>query len=1469
MRPTTRQPGTTDDHGSLRRLATLLRPHGWRLTVVGLMLIGLAVVNMAVPASIALLLNDVFPNQRWPLLWLILGGILAVYLLRNLLYFGSKYTAVSIGEGVSFRLRNRLFERLQQMSLRFYKQNQPGKLSSRVMNDSFVVQSFIQDDLPTLLQASFRFICIVAIIYAVNWKLALVSTIVLPLHLIAFARFKRPIKSASGVAQEHLAVVQGNLIEKFLGVEVVKACTAEQRENDAFTDAIDASRRSQLRSKVFHVTQKVVGDLLVGLGTIGLLCFGAFQVMKRHDPMAPGTFIAFFGYVGMLYPTVLELTSGFAKLTRTTASVDRVFEVLESTEGERPSFGPTLWPTLDGRVKFDGVSFAYEDGVRVLHDVSFEVEPGQVCAIVGPSGAGKTTLVNLLPRFMEPTEGRVLVDGVDVREVDVRHLRSTIGVAFQECFLFNSTIFENLRYARPDASIDEIVLVARRTGAHDFILSLPDGYSTVVGDQGLSLSRGEKQRITLTRAMLSQPRVLILDEATASLDGASEDRIVPEILDFMRDRTTLMITHRPEMLRHANHVICLEKGRVVFQGRPEDLPIDALRDVSPYRLPVAEKRGDASESRGIMGPWRRAVAVLLAATVGWGVSAQAIGDDAAPAEQPPTPETAAVESPAAPKPTSPTGKFVALPGVNTIAVQDLIDVVVTKLQATHGYELAGEADAATLPAIPDGVLHARSLVRRRPGEATRVLQIGFRVFRSQPIHLWMYGQVDDEGGAQANPDTAALEKAATDAQQANTARNDTLTIGDLRAETITLSYAEVDRALAVLKTLGYEVIDFNAAASTIKGMQLIEPSKPADPKKLPIIMGLPSTAVTSLVGGTKTTAGSFGITMTPSVATELPDHTHTAPIMKLVVLYDPARPEQLGALKDRITTTIDLPARQILIEAMVLEISETGLKQLGVEWELESPGGKLDALRVGRLPAFLATNDEVPTVDVRFRDIFGEFRAKVQALVREGKAEVLSRPSVLALDNRQASIRVGEEIPVATSASGVRGGDKLTFDFKYIPVGILLNTRPRVDARGEMVSMQIDGIVSAQVPGQDLVVTDSAGNELVRAPRISTRRVQTYTRIANNTPFIIGGLISKDETEQVDKVPLLGDIPIVGNAFRSTRKDLLKREVIIVITPFVLPEPSLVGRTLPKDEDAFDSFDHLLFRDAYRLRAEDVFDLSFLANNPKLAEARAFTNALVRRNPHFADIEPFAHFVGRRIPGEEILVYRQMYEVIKRKSLSESIRVSKLIFFKPDAASESGFRVQFLSPYLRDTAEVKTAGRDADDLADVFGRLKGKAVALTYTVRDDGADPAAILRQPVPEVRVIDCPDRESWEHQLWQLNQPDEQGRQRHTILLQDGRDLTRLKRAVLVKKTVHLNANRRSLTLDNFALGRLLLMPTVNEQKVNLIDAETAKYFFLTEMYYSALRQEMSNAAAALKRAKDDPRVRRYLVDEANGLD
>ncbi|MCG8509274.1 MAG: ABC transporter ATP-binding protein/permease, partial [Rhodospirillales bacterium] len=444
--------------------------------------------------------------------------------------------------------------------MRFYRKQQAGKLSSRVMDDTFVIQQFIQDELPTLLQALFLFLGLIAVIYAVNWQLALASTIVLPLHLVVLQGFKRPIKQASGSAQEQLAIVRGNLIEQVLGMEVVKGFTAEIRESQAFQKAIEISRRSQLRSKTYHVFQKVSADLLVGLGTVFLLGFGAYQVMGP-TAMEVGVFAAFLTLVLKLYPTVLELLSGLAKLTRTTASLERLEEMLQVQETEAQS---TLTPVepLRGEILFDSVTFSYEEEKPILHDISLYVPPGRVCGILGPSGAGKTALISLVPRFFEPTQGDIYLDRTNLDEYDIRRLRESIGVVFQEPFLFNSSIVENLRYAAPHVSMSRIMEVARLMGAHDFIRKLPKGYDTRLGEEGVTLSRGQKQRLTLTRALLKNPRLLILDEATSSLDRESEASVVSEILRFMDGRTVLMVTHSRELLMQTDMVIQVSDGHI-------------------------------------------------------------------------------------------------------------------------------------------------------------------------------------------------------------------------------------------------------------------------------------------------------------------------------------------------------------------------------------------------------------------------------------------------------------------------------------------------------------------------------------------------------------------------------------------------------------------------------------------------------------------------------------------------------------------------------------------------------------------------------------------------------------------------------------------------------------------------------------------------------------------------------------------
>jgi Flp pilus assembly secretin CpaC len=706
------------------------------------------------------------------------------------------------------------------------------------------------------------------------------------------------------------------------------------------------------------------------------------------------------------------------------------------------------------------------------------------------------------------------------------------------------------------------------------------------------------------------------------------------------------------------------------------------------------------------------------------------------------------------------------------------------------------------------------------------------------------------------------------AGEANSERAQSVGPADLKTARIELSYIEADRCLAILKSLGIQTIEYKKTGDGVGRAALIEPTGQVDTTRLPAVMLVPGPEGVGLVGGSRVVApkGKSVATGMMSVATDLPNMTSASPMMHLLVFYHPYRPQQYAKVLDLIRRSIDLPAGQIVIEAMVLEISEAGLNQLGVQWELETPflsSSTLDGLtdvQLGRFPTITGG----PTLDVTIGDINNHWRAQIKALITSRQAEILSRPSVLTLNNRQASIRVGEDIPIATSVTGTFGGDKISFDFQYIPVGILLNVRPRISSDGEEVSMQIDAIVSAQVPGEDLVIVDNNGDELARAPRIASRRVQTQTRIANNTPFIIGGLVSKDTIELEEKVPLLGDIPIIGNAFKSTTRTRLKREVIIVITPYVLPKDQLIGRNLPEDNDTFDSFDNELFRDAYRIRAEDVFDLRFLFENLQVQKMLSLAQQVIRRRPELAVSYPFDRFADNRIPGERILVYRQMYEVIKRRGIDDRANPSRMIFFKDEPDSPAGFQVEFIEDYLADRLGVEKPGLWADEDW-LFDGLEGKAVAMIFTEREQGVAIDAPT-QPVPEIKLVDCPDREAWGSLLWELNQPDSDGRRRFTILLKDQRDIRRLRRSVVVKHTVQLNASQQSLRLRNFTQGRLLLMPTIKDDQVFLIDEDVAQYFFYTEHYYPALQKELQRDMDALETALHEPGYRRLLDNPAD---
>ena len=641
---------------------------------------------------------------------------------------------------------------------------------------------------------------------------------------------------------------------------------------------------------------------------------------------------------------------------------------------------------------------------------------------------------------------------------------------------------------------------------------------------------------------------------------------------------------------------------------------------------------------------------------------------------------------------------------------------------------------------------------------------------------------------------------------------------EMISDRLRLSYVDPSRCIELLK---------------LYGVRVATGASPIDRSQLPVVVALPETKFHETV---------------PDHEKTFP-HTETDPINELLLFYDSADPVSAGEIRKIVDLYIDLPARKIMIEAMVLEISSQSLDELGVEWDFNagkesiSSGnfvnqkldGSNDSLVIGKIKYPAAGTAQF---DATLTNVFWEFNLRLQALVEEGSAQILSRPSVLTLDNRMAYINVSEKIPIANTkfvkdyVSAV--------DFRDVTAGIELAVRPRISRSGDEVSLQINASVSARVPGKDANVLGKDDVVLATAPTLSIREVKTYARIANETPFIVGGLIAKDSEENLQKVPLLGDLPLLGKLFQSKTETGQKREVIIVITPSVLPEDTAVHAGMPKDEDAFDRFGHRLFREAYRIRSEDTFDLRYLTENQSLQKLQKVADQIVQDHTNYRKIYPYRNFAMGSVPGEDALVRRQIYEVLKRQSAAEVLDSEKLIFFQNDQAVGSGFKVQFLASYLENQAPFVLTEEG-----------NGKAIGLCFRLTRNSNEANELLREPVPEIMIVDCPDEETWRKLLLQSNARKNGETEKQVIFLRNQSDLERLKTAILMKKIISLNAADHILKLRNFTRGRLLRMPTIREEDVELIDADVATCFYHSELYYSALRESLQKDFIAFRKA------------------
>jgi ATP-binding cassette subfamily B protein len=562
---------TRIDWHILPRILGYFRPY-WRLWSVVLALLAVSnVLGLVPPLLMRSAVDQAIPSGNLELLVLLAVGMVAFPLFGELLGVARNYLVNRIGQGIMFDLRNQLYAHLQSMSLRFFTSTKTGDMMSRLNNDVSGVQGVVSDMVIEVVGSLVMLVSTLVLVFAMDWRLALLSLVTIPLYILPMRRVgrirHRLSKETSEKQGELSALMQETL--SISGALLMKAFTRERWERSRFQEKnrelMDLQLRQSLVGRWFFMFLRVFG----ALGPALIFGVGGWLVIRGE--LTLGTIIAFTSLIGRLYGPASTLANVHVDLMRSFALFERLFEYLDMHPeiADRP--GAVALPAVRGAIRFEQVSFEYVQGRHALQDVSFEVQPGQLVALVGPSGAGKTTVTYLVPRFYDVTAGSIQVDGHDVREVTVESLRRHVGMVTQESFLFHATVRENLLYANPEASQAQVEAACRAAYIHDFIVGLPEGYETVVGERGYRLSGGEKQRLAIARVILKDPAILLLDEATSSLDSRSEALIQAALTPLMEGRTSLVIAHRLSTILAADLILVFDRGHLVERGSHAEL----------------------------------------------------------------------------------------------------------------------------------------------------------------------------------------------------------------------------------------------------------------------------------------------------------------------------------------------------------------------------------------------------------------------------------------------------------------------------------------------------------------------------------------------------------------------------------------------------------------------------------------------------------------------------------------------------------------------------------------------------------------------------------------------------------------------------------------------------------------------------------------------------------------------------------
>jgi ABC-type multidrug transport system fused ATPase/permease subunit len=543
------------------RLLGFLRPYKRSLAVA----VFLAAGSQAAQIALGTIPGRAIDHALWLYVWV----VLALGLAKALLLVGRRLISGKQALGVEFDMRNALYARLLRLSFGFYDRHQTGQLMSRATVDLQTVRFFLGYGLIFFFQHILTLVGVTGVLFWLNWRLALIALAVTPVLIGLAYRYSEISHPTLRDVQQKLADVATVAEETIVGVHVVKAFAQERQREDAFARASDSVFSQSLaanRQRAFYVPLISFIPLLAQAAV--LLAGGR---MVAHGTLSIGSFVNFNILLAMLVGPLRMLGMWIGQAQRATASGERIFEILDQPEDISEQSGARPLPPGGGQIRFRELVFAYEPNLTVLDGVDLEIEPGRTVALIGHTGSGKTTLASLVPRFYDATDGAVEIDGVDVRELELRSLRGAIGVISQDPFLFSTTVRENIAFGVADATDEEVEQAARLAQAHEFIERLPDGYETVIGERGITLSGGQRQRIAIARALLVDPRILILDDATASVDATTEAQIRLGLREAMQGRTTLIIAHRLSTIALADELVVLEEGRVAARGTHEEL----------------------------------------------------------------------------------------------------------------------------------------------------------------------------------------------------------------------------------------------------------------------------------------------------------------------------------------------------------------------------------------------------------------------------------------------------------------------------------------------------------------------------------------------------------------------------------------------------------------------------------------------------------------------------------------------------------------------------------------------------------------------------------------------------------------------------------------------------------------------------------------------------------------------------------